>query len=102
MPRRMSVWLGAIQTPTPLGVGIVQQFKNPPQRFTIYVPVNVHATAIAKLNLDDSGPHALRRGEDAGCGVLIDSGAGAGVSSTGPRDPTASPPDGPGALAGAK
>ncbi|MGY4627078.1 hypothetical protein [Bradyrhizobium sp. USDA 4486] len=38
-----------------------QELKNPLQRLAVDVPVNANTTATAKLDLDDSGPCALRR-----------------------------------------
>jgi hypothetical protein len=51
----MSVWPVAIQTLTPLGIGIIavsfQKLKNPLQRRTVHVTVHSHATT-TKLDLN--------------------------------------------------
>ncbi|MDH2407041.1 hypothetical protein QCM77_45625 [Bradyrhizobium sp. SSUT18] len=62
MPRSMSVWPVAIQTVTPLGIGIIaaSEAQAPLRCLGVNIPVNPNATATAKLNLDCSDSCALR------------------------------------------
>src|SRR5258707_2274906 len=56
MPRRMSVCPVAIQTLTPLGIGIIvgSEHRGPAQRLSVNILVNADALAVTELDLDQT------------------------------------------------
>jgi hypothetical protein len=79
----MSVWPVAIQTLTPLGIGIIgsspaQNIEDPPQRVSINVLVNADTRAATEFDLDQA-PAPPRR-IAAGASVDETLSAAAGVS----------------------